>query len=120
MEDFNDNVNNNETTANDTKVAVNSGRFYKGMPKPEHSGRKKGTPNKRTKELIELFGDYNPAESLLEILKSDRVPIDLKIKINLDLMGYLYPKRKSVESKEQVLLFTNPETVGEVTDYLDI
>ena len=35
-------------------------------------------------------------------------------------MSYLYPKRKSVESKEQVLLFTNPETVGEVTDYLDI
>jgi len=120
MEDFNDNVNNDETIAKDTKVAVNSGRFYKGMPKPEHSGRKKGTPNKRTKELIELFGDYNPAESLLEILKSDRVPIDLKIKINLDLMGYLYPKRKSIESKEQVLLFTNPETVEDVTGYLDI
>ena len=78
------------------------------------------TPNRKTKELIELLGDYNPAESLLEILKSDRVPIDLKIKINLDLMGYLYPKRKSIESKEQVLLFTNTETVGEVTDYLDI
>ncbi len=120
MEDLNDNTNNDETTANNTKVAVNSGRFYKGMPKPEHSGRKKGTPNKRTKELIELFGDYNPAESLLEILKSDRVPIDLKIKINLDLMGYLYPKRKSIESKEEVLLTTNTETVSAVVNYLDI
>ena len=120
MEDINENINDNETIANDTKVAVNSGRFYKGMPKPENSGRKKGTPNKRTKELIELFGDYNPAKSLLEILKSDRVPIDLKIKINLDLMGYLYPKRKSVESKEEVLLFTDTEKFGEITDYLDI
>ena len=120
MEDLNENINNTETTTNDAKVVVNSGRFYKGMKKPEHSGRKKGTPNKRTKELIELFGDYNPAESLLEILKSDRVPIDLKIKINLDLMGYLYPKRKSVESKEQVVLFTNPETVNKITDYLDV
>ncbi|MBR1942822.1 hypothetical protein IJ843_03710 [bacterium] len=83
-------------------------------------GRQKGTPNRKTKELIELLGDYNPAESLLEILKSDRVPIELKIKINLDLMGYLYPKRKCVESKEQVLLFTNPETVEAVTGYLDI
>ena len=83
-------------------------------------GRKKGTPNKKTKELMELLGNYNPAVSLLEILKSDRVPIDLKIKINLDLMGYLYPKRKSVESKEQVLLFTNPKQVREVTEYLDI
>ena len=90
------------------------------MPKPEHSGRKKGTPNKRTKELIELFGDYNPAESLLEILKSDKVPIDLKIKINLDLMGYLYPKSKSVVSKEQVLLFTNNETFDNVIGYLVI
>ncbi len=83
-------------------------------------GRQKGTPNKKTQELLDLMGDYSPLESLLSILKNDRVPIDLKIKINLDLMGYLYPKRKSVESKEQVLLFTNPETVGEVTDYLDI
>ena len=120
MEIFNDNVQNDECTSNDAKVAENRGRFYKGMKKPEHSGRKKGTPNKRTKELIELFGDYNPAESLLEILKSDRVPIDLKIKINLDLMGYLYPKRKSVETKEQVILYTNPETTSEVSEYLNI
>ena len=120
MADDNINIKNNEATTNDTKVVVNSGRFYKGMPKPERSGRKKGTPNKRTKELIELFGDYNPAESLLEILKSDRVPIGLKIKINLDLMSYLYPKRKSVESKEQVLLFTNPETVNDVSEFLNI
>ena len=120
MEDFDNNINNDETTTIATKVVKNSGRFYKGMKKPENSGRKKGTPNKRTKELIELFGDYNPAESLLEILKSDKVPIDLKIKINLDLMGYLYPKRKSVESKEQVLLFSNPETVCNVSKYLDI
>ena len=28
-------------------------------------GRQKGTPNRKTKELIELLGDYNPAESLL-------------------------------------------------------
>ena len=120
MEDFNDNVNNEIDAVNTVKGRKNNGQFQKGMKRPENAGRKKGTPNKKTKELMELLGDYNPAESLLEILKSDRVPIDLKIKINLDLMGYLYPKRKSVESKEQVLLFTNPETVGEVTKYLDI
>ena len=83
-------------------------------------GRQKGTPNKKTRELIELLGDYNPAESLLEILKSDRVPIDLKIKINLDLMSYVYPKRKSIESKEQVLLCTNSERVCEISNFLDI
>ena len=83
-------------------------------------GRQKGTPNKKTQELLDLMGNYSPLESLLSIVQSDRVPIDLKIKINLDLMGYLYPKRKCIESKEQVLLFTNPETVEDVTGYLDI
>ncbi len=83
-------------------------------------GRQKGTPNKKTKELLELMGDFSPLESLLSIVKSDRTPIDLKSKICLDLLGYIYPKRKSVESKEQVLLFNNPEKVSEVTEYLDI
>lgn len=83
-------------------------------------GRKKGTPNKKTKELIELMGDYSPLENLLTIVRNERTPIDLKIKINLDLMGYLYPKRKAIESKEKVLLLTNTETVKEITDYLDI
>ena len=63
-------------------------------------GRQKGTPNKNTKELMELLGDYNPAESLLEILQSERIPVDLRIKIHMDLMSYIYPKRKSVESKK--------------------
>ena len=118
MGEFNNDIENK--TVNAVIGRKNNGQFQKGMKRPDNAGRKKGTPNKKTRELLELLGDYNPAESLLEMLKNDRVPIDLKIKINLDLMSYLYPKRKSVESKEQVLLFTNPEIVGEVTDYLDI
>ena len=83
-------------------------------------GRQKGTPNRKTKELIELLGDYNPAESLLEILNSERIPVDLRVKIHMDLMSYIYPKRKSIESKEEVLLTTDKEKVGEVVEYLDI
>ena len=110
-------INNEIKTVNSRK---SNGQFQTGMKRPENAGRKKGTPNRKTKELMELLGDYNPALSLLEILNDNKVPIELKIKINLDLMSYIYPKRKSVESKEQVLLFTNPEIVGEVTEYLDI
>ena len=83
-------------------------------------GRQKGTPNKKTKELLELMGDFSPLESLLSIAKSDRTPIDLKTKICLDLLGYIYPKRKSVETKEQVLLYTNPETVNDISEFLNI
>ena len=120
MEDFNDNVNNETDTANTVKGRKNNGQFQKGMKRPENAGRKKGTPNRKTRELLELLGEYDPAQSLLEILQSERIPVDLRIKIHMDLMSYVYPKRKSIESKEQVLLFTNTETVGEVTDYLDI
>ncbi len=115
-----DNKNTNNETVNAVMGRKNNGQFQKGMKRPDNAGRKKGTPNRKTRELLELLSDYNPAVSLLEILKSDRVPIDLKIKINLDLMSYIYPKRKSVESKEQVLLFNNPEKVSEVVEYLDI
>ena len=35
-------------------------------------GRAKGTPNKKTTELIELLGDYNPIQRLIEIAKDER------------------------------------------------
>ena len=120
MEDFDNNSHTVNATVNSVIGRKSNGQFQKGMKRPDNAGRRKGTPNKKTTELIELLGDYNPAESLLEILKSDRVPIDLKIKINLDLMSYIYPKRKSIEAKEQVLLSTNQETIKDIYDYLDI
>ena len=60
-------------------------------------GRKKGTPNKKTQELLTVLGDYNPLEQLLIIVKDKNTPLDTKIKINLDLMPYIYPKRKSID-----------------------
>ncbi len=81
-------------------------------------GRKKGTPNKKTMDLIERMGDYNPLEALLNIAQDDDTPTDIKVKINIDLMGYIYPKRKSIEVKDKIQFEINPDDSQEIQDYL--
>ncbi len=61
-------------------------------------GRKKGTLNKATQDLFEIMGNYSPLLRLLEIAQDDETPIDTQIKINLDLLPYIYPRRKNVEA----------------------
>ena len=46
-----------------------NGQFKKGRTKT--GGRAKGTPNKKTTELMELLGDYNPIVRLIEIAKNE-------------------------------------------------
>ena len=59
-------------------------------------GRQKGTPNKKTVDLLERLGNYNPLDALLAISQDEDTPLEIQVKINLDLMNYVYPKRKSV------------------------
>ena len=79
-------------------------------------GRAKGTPNKKTTELIELLGDYNPIVRLIEIAKDENTSLDMQVKINLDLMPYIYPKRKSIDMNTNdmpdVKIYINHEEVG--------
>ena len=79
-------------------------------------GRKAGTPNKKTTELIELLGDYNPITRLIEIAKDENTPLDMQVKINLDLMPYIYPKRKSIDMNTNempdVKIYINHDEVG--------
>ena len=78
-------------------------------------GRKTGTPNKKTNDLLELMGDYNPFTSLLTIAKDKTTPLDMQVKINLDLMPYIYPKRRAVEVTENSKLEVNqPIKIDEV------
>ena len=60
-------------------------------------GRQKGTPNKKTREFQEILGDYNPLEALLKIIQNEETPLEIRNKINLDLLAYMYPKRKAIE-----------------------
>jgi len=71
------------------------------MPKPVGSpktgGRKKGTPNRRTLDFQTCLDDQGidliaEIKNLLPVLSPDQ-----KASVILDLLAYLYPKRKAVE-----------------------
>jgi len=81
--------------------------------KPLASGRKKGTPNRRTESLIDSLAarNFNPVEKLIAIhdlaLKTfhdggfDFDPaggyLEIARKSVCDLMQYVYPKRKAID-----------------------
>lgn len=78
------------------KVEKNSGQFKKGQAKPEGSGRKKGTPNKRTADIVERLKGVDIVGELLEIARTTEKD-DLKVTVYKELMKYVYPQRKAVE-----------------------
>ena len=61
-------------------------------------GRKKGTPNKKTAELQEILGGFNPAEKLMELYNKSTTKDDLKVLICKELMKYIYPQRKAIDT----------------------
>jgi hypothetical protein len=69
----------------------------KGLPKPKTGGRKTGTPNKRTvilREVLESL-DFDLPKRLIELLPDLDKP--KQADVLLELMSYVYPKRKAVE-----------------------
>lgn len=85
--------------------------FKEGDPKPENSGRVKGTPNKRS-QLVELAHEHDadPFMFLIHVMKGDgeqfldkwKEPMEFKFETRMDaakeLMPYLYGKRRPVDS----------------------
>lgn len=76
--------------------------FKKGQPKFEGSGRKKGTPHKKSefvREILEAH-DFNLVEQILNRLSL----VDQKTQINTlaQLLPYVYPKLISAEIKSSV------------------
>lgn len=69
----------------------------KGIPKT--GGRTRGTPNKRTANLLAVFDDfdYDPARALL--CKYDNLSPSEQLKVDLRLMDFSYPKSKSKEDE---------------------
>lgn len=64
-------------------------------------GRSKGTPNKRTSEVIEklqLLG-CDPIEGMALIAKDPNNPLELRARMYSELANYVAPKRKAVESQ---------------------
>lgn len=90
-----------------------------------YGGRSKGTPNKKTKELMELIGDFSPVPGLIAICNRDfkflgieeyvliekaegevkaqpTITVDLQLQAMKELMKYMYPQKKAME-------ISNPE-----------
>ena len=62
-------------------------------------GRVAGTPNKRTEELVlrlEALG-VDPVEGLAMIAKDPTVSVDLRARVHIELLAYMYPKRKALD-----------------------
>jgi hypothetical protein len=61
-------------------------------------GRQKGTPNKRTQELLDKLRELNfdPLENLVVIANDETTSTELKVKIDIELLNYVYPKRKAI------------------------
>lgn len=81
-------------------------------------GRQKGTPNKKTADLLERLGNYNPVDALLAISQDENTPLDIQVKINLDLMNYIYPKRKSVDFNDKIDFSISEKSLEEIQKYL--
>ena len=75
--------------------------FQKGV-KPEGSGRKKGTPNKRSAEVQETFDRIvakhgDPLEALAEMAFDPNHDLLVRKDCMKELVQYGYAKKKSVE-----------------------
>lgn len=79
-----------------TKIVKNSGQFQKGGKKPEGSGRKKGTPNKRTAEIQERLKGVDIVGELLEIARTTEKE-ETKVAVYKELLKYCYPQLKAVD-----------------------
>lgn len=91
--------NENETV----KVSKNNGKFKKGSKRPEGAGRKKGTPNKRTADIVERLKGVDIVGELLEIARTTKKE-DTKVTVYKELMKYVYPQRKAVEIANEIEL----------------
>lgn len=95
-----------------TKVEKNSGQFQKGHAKI--GGRQKGTPNKRTADIIERLKEEDIVGSLLEIAQRTEKE-ETQVTIYKELLKYIYPQRKAVdmslENKLPTTVYINREPV---------
>jgi hypothetical protein len=72
-------------------------KFRAGHAKPENSGRQKGVPNRKTlilKEALDQLGHDLPTK-ITDLLP--QLPPDKQMDVYLELMQYVYPRRKAVE-----------------------
>ena len=88
-----------------TKVVESSQRKTRGGSKKgeRRGGRKKGTPNKRTADIIERLQGVDIVGELLLIAATTEKE-ETKVTVYKELMKYVYPQRKAVEIANDIEL----------------
>jgi hypothetical protein len=81
-------------------------------------GRQKGTPNRRTKEVLEILAelDCDPIEGMARIAMDEKHSPELRGRMLSALAEYCYPRRKAVE----VTTIEEPKPSGEPVSLLDV
>ena len=69
------------------------------MTRLKTGGRSAGTPNKRTQDLMERLDalGVDPLAGLAAIANDATAPLELRARVQLEFMSYLYPKRKALD-----------------------
>src|SRR5688572_8513947 len=69
------------------------------QPGERRGGRQKGTPNKRTLEVIERLAQLNcdPVEGLARLAMNSRLNPELRLRAYAELLPYCFPRRRAVE-----------------------
>lgn len=70
----------------------------KGKPRPEGAGRKKGTPNKNSLDLLRICEEkgVDVFAEMVSIAMTTTLP-EVRFKMFSQIAEYLYPKRKALE-----------------------
>lgn len=79
-------------------------QFEKGKPRPVNSGRKKGSPNKRTIPKVADFlseNGLNPAEEIVKIISDPDLHPKYKLQGWMELMSYTQAKPKEAEDNSE-------------------
>lgn len=66
-------------------------------------GRQKGTPNKRTADIVERLKGVDIVGELLEIARTTDKE-DTRVTVYKELLKYVYPQRKAVEMTGEIEL----------------
>jgi hypothetical protein len=86
-------------------------KFKTGQPKPPGSGRSAGVPNRRSQVLSHLLEDAGLLipEKIIELLP--QVAPEKQLEALLELMAFVFPKRKAVEHKVEAVSEDNEPMV---------
>lgn len=88
---------------------------------PGQSGNPAGAPKGHKKlrtrmleEKLEACG-YDPLQALIDVAQDKDTPIEIKVRVDMDLMAFLYPKRKPQSEPIEIPL-GNVKTLSELSE----